>query len=146
MNMINESRGQQFIYWDLRRKGMTQSEIARNFEISRQSVNKSVKLQERYTMYRLIESAKTTGSLVENFDASRGTLIGINPQLGNLPFLTIVDQKNGLRTFYDQSGNRDRETALSVLGDLKDVVSGSLNMDLRDETSFKSILRRIQGF
>lgn len=43
----------QFTYWDLHRKGMTQAQIAREFNITRQAVNKSLKLYERVMMYRL---------------------------------------------------------------------------------------------
>lgn len=133
----------QFKYWDLRRRGMTQSEIARKFDISRQAVNKSIKLHEREVMYRLLENAQTSGALVEWFDASRGVLIGVTPQLGNLPLLMILDYGNKVRTYFDQSGNPDIELARSTIEDIKSTVRSSLGIDVSDEVSFRSILKRV---
>ncbi len=140
----NEQRAKmQFKYWDLRRKGMTQSEIARKFGITRQAVSKSVKLHERDVMYRLLETAQTSSILVEWFDASRGILIGITPQLNDLPCLILMDERGKVRTFFDQSINTRRELALSVLDDLKERIHTCLGIDIREETSFKAILRSV---
>ena len=133
----------QFRYWDLKRRGMTQSEIARKFNISRQAVNKSIKLHERDVMYRLLESAQTSGALVEWFDASRGVLIGVTPQLGNLPAMIILDYNNRVRTYFDQTGNPDRAMSLQTIEDIKETVRSSLGIDVRDAVSFRSILKRV---
>jgi hypothetical protein len=135
--------GKQFRYWDLRRKGETQSEISRKFGISRQSVNKSIKLFESEVMYRLIETARSSGTLVEWFDASKGVLIGITPQLGDLRCLILLDNQNKIRTFHDQTKNENREMAASIMGDLKESIKASIGMDLREETTFKSVLGSI---
>ncbi len=133
----------QFRYWNLRRKGETQSEIARKFKITRQSVNKSIKLYEREVMYKLIEAARSSQTLIEWFDASKGVLIGITPQLGNLHCLIFIDNQNKIRTFFDQSKNEDRELAASIIGDIKESIKVSIGMDLKEEITFRSILGSI---
>lgn len=133
----------QFKYWDLKRRGMIQSEIARKYDISRQAVNKSIKLHERDVMYRLLETAQANGALVEWFDASRGVLIGITPQLGNLPSIMILDYNNRVRMFFDQSGNPERDLAISTMKDLKETVLTSLGIDAREEASFRGIIKKV---
>ena len=56
MLKIGKSSEAQFHYWDLRRKGMKQSDIARKYDITRQSVSKSIKVQEREIVIRLLEA------------------------------------------------------------------------------------------
>lgn len=139
----DKSLERQFRYWNLRRKGETQSEIARKFGITRQSVNKSIKLHEREVMYRLIETARISRTLVEWFDAKKGVLIGITPQLGNLHCIILVDNLNKTWVFHDQSKNEDRELAASIIGDLKESIKVSIGMDLKEEITFRSILGSI---
>ena len=133
----------QFKYWDLKRKGATQSHIAREFDISRQSVNKSIKLHEKAVMYRLLEAAQTSGGIVEWSDVSRGVLIGLTPQLGDLPFLIIVDYLNRVRMFYDQSSNADRGIARSTMEDLRTNLGSSLGIDIRGDVAFRTILKAV---
>ncbi len=131
----------QFRYWDLKRKGATQSQIAREFGISRQAVNKSIKIHEKAVMYRILEAVQTAGGIVEWSDASRGILIGLTPQLGDLQYLIILDPLNRVRMFYDQSSNADREIARSTMEELRSTLSSSLGINIKGEVAFRTILR-----
>ena len=80
----------QFTYWDLRRKGLNQSEIARKFDITRQSVSKSIKVQEREVVIRLLDTAQVSGILPQWYDQRRGVLVGNIPMLGSLRCIVVT--------------------------------------------------------
>lgn len=133
----------QFKYWDLRRKGMTQAEISRKFEITRQAVNKSMKLAERDILYRLLETAQTSGILVEWQDAKKGVLIGISPQLGNMGCIMAIDENNKIRIFYDQRNNMDPGTKKKVLDDLERILNDSIGIKIEKDEEFKDLIKEI---
>ena len=133
----------QFVYWDLRRHGMNQSEIARTFEITRQAVNKSMKLAERDILYRLLETAQSSGILVEWQDAKKGVLVGITPQLGNLGCILVVDAENRIRTFFDQDGNKDVKMKGRVMKGLDEALKGALGLRVDPKLMFKEIIKLI---
>ena len=135
----------QFIYWDLNRKGMTQSQIARDHGITRQAVNKSLKLYQGEMMYRLQEISQATGSLVEWTDPSRGILVGITPQLDNRRFMIVIDYRNRPRIFFDQSWSENRVNARFIMEDLKNTLRAALDIDIRGEVTFRTIPREVHG-
>ena len=133
----------QFVYWDLRRHGMNQSEIARKFDITRQAVNKSIKLAERDILYKLLENAQSSGILVEWQDPKKGVLIGITPQLGNLGCIMVVDSESRIMTFFDQDNNRDEKTRAKVTSDLDRVLKGAMGLRVDPKLKFKEIIKLI---
>jgi len=133
----------QFTYWDLRRRGMNQSEIARKYEITRQAVNKSVKLAERDVLYRLLDTAQTSGILVEWQDAWKGALIGISPQLGNMACVMILDVENRVRVFYDQDKAKDKERKATVIWEMDAVLNAALGLRVDPKMKFKEIMKLI---
>ena len=133
----------QFVYWDLRRKGMTQSEIARKFGITRQAVNKSMKLAERDVLYRLLDTAQTSGILVEWQNANKGVLIGITPQLGNLGCVMVLDAGNKIRIFYDQTGSKDAKVRARVMRELDEVLNKTLGLRVDPKMEFKHLIKLI---
>jgi hypothetical protein len=133
----------QFTYWDLRRRGKTQSDIARTFDISRQAVNKSMKLAERDLLFRLLDTAQMSGILVEWQDARKGVLIGITPQLGNLGCLMVVDPENNIRMFYDQDGNKDKGSRNKLMKEMDEVMEKALGIRVNNKDTFRDILKKI---
>jgi transcriptional regulator len=134
---------QQFKYWHLRRIGTSQSDIARRYKITRQAVSKSVKLQEREVMFKLLDTAQMSGILVEWYDAKKGILVGITPQLGNLACIMLIDAKNKTRIFFDQERNRDRKEKARVMSELLKVLTKDLRLALEKGSSFKGIIAMI---
>jgi hypothetical protein len=134
---------QQFVYWHQRRKGMSQSDIARKHDITRQAVSKSVKLQEREVIFRLLDTAQTSGVLVEWYDERKGVLIGLTPQLGNLACIMIIDTTNRPRVFFDQERNEDVEVRRRTMEDLRAVLDTTLGMKVDRSTPFNMIIEDI---
>ena len=126
----------QFNYWNLRRGGRSQSDIARMYGITRQSVSKSVKVQERDVVIRLLEHAQVSGILPTYYDQVLGILIGTIPPLGNLKCLLIIDDKNDSKMFYDPSANPDRSLKEASQMELGKVLNSVLSTDRFDGLDF----------
>jgi hypothetical protein len=136
---------QQFLYWHQRRIGRTQADIARDHGITRQAVNKSVQLVERDIMFRLLDTAQMSGILVEWYDANRGILIGLTPQLGKLACIIVIDGSNRPRLFYDQDANADAEVRQRTMEELALVLGDALDLDVPSSYSFGDIVRMLTG-
>ncbi len=134
---------QQFVYWHQRRSGMSQSDIARRFDITRQAVSKSVKLQEREVIFRLLDTAQSSGVLVEWYDERRGVLIGVTPQLGNLACIMIIDDGNRPRVFFDQERNEDAEVRRRTMDELRAVLDTALGLEVDQDAAFRTIIDEI---
>ncbi len=136
----------QFNYWNLRRGGKSQSEISREFNITRQSVSKSVKVQEREVVIRLLEWAQASGILPIFYDQVLGVLIGTIPPLGNIKCFLIIDDRNDSRVFYDPKANPDEEGRNSSRKDLISLLTRVLDTDRFKGMDFNDILDEIMMF
>jgi transcriptional regulator with XRE-family HTH domain len=134
------SREAQFNYWNLRRRGISQSEIARRFEITRQSVSKSVKVQERDVVIRLLEWAQTSGILPVYYDQILGILIGTIPPLGNIKCLLIIDDGSNSRIYYDPEANPDKVSGDRSLEELRTILERIFDSENFSGSSFDEIL------
>ncbi len=134
---------QQFRYWHMRRMGTAQADIAREMGITRQAVSKSIQLMERDVMFRLLETAQMSGVLVEWYDAQRGVLVGITPQLGNIVCVLLIDSDNRTRVFYDQSQNPDEDVRRRTMEELVGVLRDSLGLDPDLDAGFDVLVKAI---
>lgn len=129
-----------FTYWNMRRKGIIQSEIARHFGISRQAVNRSIHNIERVILSDLLDTARSSEIMVDWTSAVKGVLVGSSRQLGGLYCLIIIDDSGRPRVFYDtRTLGIDHDNRAEIMK-IKDVIRRSLGLKLRDEMTFKSIL------
>lgn len=113
-----------FIYWDLMRKGKPQVEIAHIYQVSRQAVNKSIKVQNHKVMVRLLELARSIGALVEWQDENKGLLVGIIPQLEDRICFILVDANELYRVFYsnlDGAKGRDDTNLIQAIQSSLDI-------------------------
>ena len=134
---------QQFRYWHMRRLGKSQADIAREMDITRQAVSKSIQLMERDVMFRLLETAQMSGVLVEWYDAERGVLVGLTPQLGNLVCVLLIDDSNRPRLFYDQSRNPDEDVKRRTLRELVHVLEVTIGVVVGPGVDFDAIVTAI---
>ena len=134
---------QQFRYWHMRRLGKSQADIAREMDITRQAVSKSIQLMERDVMFRLLETAQMSGVLVEWYDAERGVLVGLTPQLGNLVCVLLIDDSNRPRLFYDQSTNPDEDVKRRTLRELVHVLEVTIGVVVGPGVDFDAIVTAI---
>jgi DNA-binding Lrp family transcriptional regulator len=134
---------QQFRYWHMRRMGRSQADIAREVGITRQAVSKSIQLLERDVVFRLLDTAQMSGVLVEWYDAERGVLVGVTPQLGNLVSVLLIDGSNRTRLFYDQTNNPDEDVKGRTMEELTEVLGTSLGVTLGPGVDFDAIVRAL---
>lgn len=130
-------------YWNFFRKGESISNIASKFNITRQGVHKSIKQMDMEITTRLLETARSSRILVEWHDKTKGVLIGISPQLGDLLSLIIIDQGNQLRIFYNQTINKNSTIKNEILKELRSVLLETINLSISQDESFKNILDNI---
>lgn len=143
MKIKKTSKNAQFSYWNKRRKGKKQSTIAKEHKITRQAVNKSIKLQERDILFRLLDTARSSGILVEWQDVEQGILIGISPQLGNIPCILIIDDHNEIQLFYDQTKNTNEKIKKQILMKMQNLLKNILQININQTDSFQDIIKKI---
>lgn len=136
---------QGFRYWHLVRRGMTQASIAREHGVSRQAVSKAVQSAEREVVFRLLDTAQMSGVLVEWYDARRGVLIGLTPQLGNLACILVIDVANRPRMFFDQRRNDDIESARRTMGEMRNVLDEGFGLVIDPSMAFVEVIEMIIG-
>ncbi len=124
------------------RKGISQSEVARRVQVTRQAVNKAAKSFERDLLDSLLRFAQSLGILVEWYSVSHGVLVGIQPQLDNLLVLLIIDNHGNMNVDYDQDNRSEgQEEKKKVL----DLIQGALDLDLPATATFEQIVNHIKG-
>ena len=143
MSLLGSKKTAQFAYWNLKRKGMSQSDIARQFNITRQAISKSIKLMERDILYRMLEFCRTSGVLVEWTDAEKGITIGIIPALGNVGCILLVDNSGSMRMFYDPERMPDREGRDRTVGELRYAIMEIMEVDIGVANHMKRIVKTI---
>lgn len=122
---------------------MIQSDISRKYAVTRQSISKSVKLQERDVMVRLLDHARISGILVELYDEYHGFLVGIVPQLDNISCLMIIDSNNKPKLFFDQDGNNDKMKRAGTMKEIRTVIEGAVGLRIDVKRSFRQILDQL---
>jgi len=118
MGLRGKKADRQFQYWNLRRKGMGQSEIARKYGVSRQSISKSLAAFERDVSLRLLEHAKASDALIEYYDPKKGLLLGFIPQVNNALYMLVIDSSNSIKAFYDPSIIRNKHVRKKMMSEL----------------------------
>jgi len=91
--------GRQMRVWDLMRDGLSQSDIARELDISRQAVNQLVQTIPEKITAALYDAAKLNGVEPRNVDSSHGILLGWSRDFETEAVIT-VSTETGLRVWY----------------------------------------------
>lgn len=86
-------------YWSLRRDGLTQAEISRKMEVTRQTVNKVFDAIDSRVSKALLEAAQVNRVEISRLDSERGFLTGRSPSLG-LDVLITFSERNGIQVWY----------------------------------------------
>jgi hypothetical protein len=81
--------------------------------------------------------------LVEWYDAERGVLVGVTPQLGNLVCVLLIDDSNRPRLFYDQSRNPDGEVKRRTMEEMVGTIEASLGVVLGPGVEFDEVVSAI---
>jgi len=97
--------GRQLDIWDLMRRGLSQSDIARGLNITRQAVNQLVEtIPERVTS-ALSDASKLNGVEPRYIDSAKGILVGWSNEFQTKVAITL-EPKEGLRVWYQHNLGR----------------------------------------
>ena len=86
-------------YWGLRRSGLTQAEISRKMDVTRQTVNKTFIAIDSRVSKALLEAAQINRIETTRLNQERGCLLGRSPNLG-LDVLITFSERNGIQVWY----------------------------------------------
>jgi transcriptional regulator with XRE-family HTH domain len=90
-------------YWGLRRNGLTQAAIARELDVTRQTVNKTFDAIDSRVSRALLEAAQVNKVEISRVDPEQGFLLGRSPSLGMEVLVTFSD-RNGILVWYRGEG------------------------------------------
>ena len=94
----------QFAFWNLRRSGLPNIQIADRFRISRQAVSKALLAMDRKVEETLIKMAQANQIDVERMNAEVGVLFG-----RSVPFdaaaIVFVSADRGVQVWYEHEGD-----------------------------------------
>ena len=90
-------------FWRLRFDGLTQAEISREMDVSRQTVNKTLNVIDSKVTKALLEAAQLNKIKISRVDMEKGFLLGHSSNLGMATLITFSD-KNGIQIWYKGEG------------------------------------------
>jgi len=90
-------------YWGLRRSGLTQAEISREMDVTRQTVNKTFNAIDSRVSRALLEAAQVNRVEISRVNPEKGFLLGHSPSLGMDVLVTFSD-RNGILVWYRGEG------------------------------------------
>ena len=90
-------------YWGLRRSGLTQADISRKMDVTRQTVNKTFNAIDSSVYRALLEAAQVNKVEISRVDPEKGFLLGRSPSLGMDVLVTFSD-RNGVLVWYRGEG------------------------------------------
>jgi transcriptional regulator with XRE-family HTH domain len=99
-------------YWGLRRSGLTQADISREMEVTRQTVNKTFNAIDSRVSKALLEAAQINKVEISRVDPKKGFLLGRSPSLGMDVLVTFSD-RNGILVWYRGEGGCSKCSWLS---------------------------------
>ena len=93
----------QGLIWDRFRKGLSQSQIATELEVSRQAIHKTLHKANNKVLKALIDAAEVNKLDVKGVDSEKGFLVGYSQGFRSRVFLTY-GPKNGIQLWYEHKG------------------------------------------
>ncbi|QSZ68015.1 hypothetical protein RJ40_11175 [Methanofollis aquaemaris] len=94
----------QFVFWNLRRGGLSNTAIADHFTISRQAVSRALLTMDRKVGDLLCSMAEANGIEVLRLDPALGVLIGRSVPLG-VDAVIFVSETHGVQVWYEHEGD-----------------------------------------
>ncbi len=125
--------GRQLDIWTFMREGLSQSEIARKLDLSRQRVNQLVQTIPTRITEALLDAAKLNQIEPRTLDAARGMLLGFSEEFQTEVVIT-VHPETGVRVWYQHNLGRckicsNKKTCKSMLLKNVEALGISLSAD-----------------
>jgi len=93
----------QGMVWGLSRKGLSQTEIASQLEVSRQAIHKTLDKANNRVLKALLDAAQINKLDIRKVDSLKGVLVGYSPGFRSRVFI-IYSPKNGVQLWYEHQG------------------------------------------
>ena len=90
--------------WEFKRKGCSESDIARKLQVTRQTVHKAADLANMGIEAALAEAANLNKIRIEKTDAAKGILVGRSIEF-RMPVIVTFSSRNGLQVWYKHEGD-----------------------------------------
>lgn len=90
--------------WNLKNKGFIEAKIARELNITRQTVHKVLDVADGKILQALLETSKLNKIKVKSIDSVKGILIGYSSEF-KTPAIVTFSAKNGVQIWYKNDGN-----------------------------------------
>lgn len=90
-------------FWRLRFDGLTQADISRKMNVTRQTVNKAINAIDSKVGKALLEAAQLNRIEITRMDPKKGFILGRSPTLALATLITFSD-KNGVQIWYKGEG------------------------------------------
>ncbi|MCW4025349.1 MAG: hypothetical protein NWF01_10005 [Candidatus Bathyarchaeota archaeon] len=94
----------QRVIWGLKSKGQQEASIARELNITRQTVHKAVNTANLRITEALTEAAQLNNIEIQTLNTSKGFLSGYSPHFKTPAFVTF-SAKNGVQVWYKHEGH-----------------------------------------
>lgn len=85
--------------WSLKGRGLIEAEIARNLDVTRQTVHKALDIANSKVSEALLETARTNRIKVENINPTNGVLVGYSPTFKTTAIITF-STRNRVQVWY----------------------------------------------
>lgn len=86
-------------YWSMRLNGLTQADISRKMDVTRQTVNKAFNAIDSRISKALLDAAQVNRVEISRLDPQKGFLVGRSPSL-RLDVLITFSERNGIQLWY----------------------------------------------
>ena len=93
--------------WDLKSSGLPEATIARNLNITRQSVHQALDIASSKIDEALQETAKINKIETQKIDPDKGYLLGYSSHFNTQAFITF-SAKNGVQVWYKHEGDCEK--------------------------------------
>jgi hypothetical protein len=90
--------------WDLKRRGFVEAGIARELNVSRQTVHKAADVAHSKVLQALMETAKMNRIRVKTIDPAIGILSGFSSEF-KTPVIITFSARNGVQVWYKHEGD-----------------------------------------
>jgi transcriptional regulator len=94
----------QLLIWDRRRRGLQEASIARELQVSRQTIHKALSIAHLKVLESLEETARINKIKIQKVNPLRGFLLGYSSHFKTKTLITF-SKKNGIQIWYKHEGD-----------------------------------------
>jgi DNA-binding CsgD family transcriptional regulator len=94
----------QKLIWDLKRKGLSEANIARKLKVTRQTIHKALDIANSKVYAALKEAATINKIGIKAMDPAQGVVVGYSPDF-KTDAIILFSAKNGIQVWYKHEGD-----------------------------------------